>query len=65
MGAMGQIIILFVVLVGTAISAWVTALRMRRRAKKALGRGIKGGELTSINTWMKVEEAEKRRPLDQ
>jgi len=36
---------------------------MRRRARKALGRKILDGELTSINTWMEVEEAEKRKPL--
>jgi len=51
------------ILIVTTISGWITAYRMRRRARKALGRKILDGELTSINTWMEVEEAEKRKPL--
>jgi hypothetical protein len=52
-----------IVILIAAVSGWITTLQMRRRARKALGRPINDSELTSINTWMKVAEAEKRRPL--
>ena len=54
---------LIVILIIAAVSGWITAFKMRRRAKKALGREIRDSELTSLNTWMDVEEAEKRKPL--
>jgi hypothetical protein len=47
----------------SAVSLWVTTLRMRRRLKRALGRTAKGAELLSIRTWIEVDEAEKRKPL--
>jgi len=56
---------LIAIVVVSTISAWVTAYRMRRRARKALGRDIRDSELTSLNTWMEIEEAEKRKPLGQ
>jgi hypothetical protein len=59
----GRLLTLIVVLTVTTVSAWITAYRMRRRIKKALGKRATDAELTSINTWMKVEEAEKRKPL--
>jgi len=50
------------------IAAWITGFRMRRRIKRALGRGATEPEMTSIGTWMKVNEAERRskqdRPMD-
>jgi len=55
----GKLIIILIVL----LSGWITTLQMRRRARKALGRKISDSELSSINTWMDVEEAEKRKPL--
>ena len=54
---------LVVILIVTTVSAWITALRMRRRIKKALGRPATDAELTSLNTWMKVDEAERRKPF--
>ena len=46
----------------TTVSAWITAMVMRRRIRRALGkRDISDAELTSINTWMEVEDAEERR----
>ena len=45
----------------TTISAWITAFRMRRRMKRALGREVSDQQLTSIATWMKVDEAEEQR----
>jgi hypothetical protein len=37
---------------------------MRRRIRKALGKDARDGELTSINMWMKVQEAERRKPRE-
>ena len=56
---------LLLVLIATTVSGWITALQMRRRARKALGRKINDAELTSISTWMKVKEAEERRPFGE
>ena len=62
---MYRLIMVITILVVSAVSTWITALQMRRRAKKALGREIKDDELTSISTWMKVEEAEKDKPFGE
>jgi hypothetical protein len=42
------------------VSGWVVSLRARRRMKKSLGRRATDLELASLNTWMRVEEAEQR-----
>src|ERR1700690_505863 len=42
-----------------AVWAWITGFRMRLRIKKDLGRKATHADLTSIDTWMKVEEAEE------
>ena len=63
--AMSRLIMVITILLVSTVSGWFTALQMRRRAKKALGRKIKDAELTSISTWMKVEEAEKGRPFGE
>ena len=47
----------------TSMLAWITAHQMRRRISRALGRKVTGAELTSLSTWMKVNEVEQRRPL--
>jgi outer membrane lipoprotein-sorting protein len=65
MRRMSTNLILLVILIGTAVSGWVTAFQSRRRAGRALRRKVKDAELTSINTWMKVEEEEKRRPFGE
>ena len=44
----------------TTISGWIVTLRTRRRMKKSLGRKATDLELASLNTWMRVEEAEQR-----
>jgi len=51
---------LIALIVVTSVAAWVTALRMRRRIKRALGSKATQVELSSIATWMKVEQAEER-----
>jgi hypothetical protein len=42
----------------TTIAAWITAFKMKRRMRRALGSEISDTQLTSIATWMKVDEAE-------
>lgn len=46
--------------VATAISTWIIGVRMRRRIRRALGRKASDIELTSINTWFDVEDAEQK-----
>jgi len=44
-----------------AISSWILGVRMRRRIKRTLGVNVESEcELTSLNTWMEVEDAEER-----
>lgn len=40
--------------------AWIEGLRMRLKIKRDLGRNATQADLTSIETWMKVDEAEQR-----
>jgi hypothetical protein len=42
------------------VSGRIVSLRARRRMKKSLGRKATDLELASLNTWMRVEEAEQR-----
>src|SRR5512140_2714992 len=48
------------VIIFTAVSGWIVGVRMRRRARRALGRNVSDGELVSLNTWMEVQDAERR-----
>lgn len=46
----------------TLVSTWILGVRMRRRMKRSLGRKPKNEqELTSLTTWMKVEDEEERK----
>lgn len=57
----GNAIVGLVVIAFTAMSAWILGMRMRRRIRRALGINVENeSELTSLNTWMKVEDAEER-----
>jgi hypothetical protein len=49
----------------TAISAWIIGIQMKRRIKKDLGRKATESDLTSIDTWMKVEEEEEKNDRDK
>ena len=50
-----------VVILVTSVWAWVLKLKMRRRIKRALGTSVDSeSELTSLNTWLRVEDAEER-----
>jgi hypothetical protein len=55
-----RILFLIAFVIATTVAAWVTAFRMRRRIKKALGKNATDIELTSISTWMNVDEKEQR-----
>jgi hypothetical protein len=47
------------------ISGWIVANRMRRRIKKDTGKTVEGADLTSISTWMKVDEVERTKHPDK
>lgn len=44
----------------TVITSWILGIRMRRRIKADLGRKAKDTDLSSIDTWMKVDEVEEK-----
>jgi hypothetical protein len=58
-----RILLLLGIMIVTTVSAWITAFRMRRRIKKALGSNATETELTSLATWMRVDEEEQLRRL--
>ena len=41
--------------------AWIAGIQMRLKIKKDLGRKPTDADLTSIDTWMKVDEVEQRK----
>jgi len=47
-----------ILMLASVITAVYATLRAKRRMRKALGRTVSDGDLASINTWMKVTEAE-------
>lgn len=52
-------------LIINTVRAWIAGLRMRLRIQKDLGRKATQADLTSIATWMKVDEAEQRKELEK
>jgi hypothetical protein len=56
-----RVLLLVAVIVVTTISGWIVAARLRRRARRAIGRDLTDTELASLRTWMNVEDAEERR----
>jgi len=53
--------IMFLVILIIGISSWVVGKRMRRRIKNDLGKTADEGDLTSLETWMKVDEVEEKK----
>ncbi len=54
-------VVALVVIAVTAITSWILGVRMRRRIKRTLGiRPTNEMELTSLKTWMDVENAEEK-----
>lgn len=54
-----------VMLVVAGITSAALRKRLRKRARLALGREIKDPEMTSINTWMKVEGREEEQRVNK
>lgn len=46
--------------IAVTVSEWNVTRQVRRRMQKSLGRSATDLELASLNTWMRVEEAEQR-----
>jgi len=47
------------IVIFTSISSWIIGIQMRRKIRRDLGRKATEEDLTSIDTWMKVEEVER------
>jgi hypothetical protein len=60
-----RLLVLGVFMVGTTVSGWIVAVRMRRRMKKSLGRNATDLDLVSLNTWMRVDETEQKNRQSQ
>jgi len=63
MGTLGSIKVVggLVVIAVTTITSWILGVRMRRRIKRTLGiTPTNEMELTSLKTWMKVENVEEK-----
>ena len=63
MGTIGSIKVVagLVVIVVSTITSWILGVRMRRRIKKTLGiTPANEMELTSLKTWMNVENVEEK-----
>ncbi len=48
------------IIVFNVIAAWIIGIQMRRKIRRDLGRKATDADLTSIDTWMKVDEVEER-----
>lgn len=44
-----------------AISTWIVGVQMKRKIRKDLGRKATDADLSSIDTWMKVDEVEEKK----
>ena len=56
----GKVLVGLTVIVVTTIASWILGIRMRRRIRRALGVEVRNEmELTSLKTWMKVEDVEE------
>jgi len=57
----GYALLVALVIAGvTTVSTWIIGIQMKRRIKRDLGRKATERDLTSIDTWMKVEEEEEK-----
>jgi hypothetical protein len=46
----------------TAVSSWILGRKLHRRIRRALGKDVEDEtELTSLDTWMKVEDREEQK----
>ena len=57
-----KLVVALVIVAVTVITSWILGVRMRSRIKRAIGTEVDNEtELTSLNTWMKVEEIEEKK----
>jgi hypothetical protein len=50
----------FLGVIAVTVSAWIVTRQVRHRMRKSLGKTPTDLEFASLNTWMRVEEAEQR-----
>ncbi len=55
-----RILLLIGIMIGTTVSSWVVAVRMRKRMRRSLGRRVTDLELVSLKHWVRVNEVEER-----
>jgi hypothetical protein len=55
-----RLIAIVLIIMISAVSTWIVGVRMRRRIKRDLGRKATETDLTSLDTWMEVDEEEQR-----
>jgi hypothetical protein len=55
-----RLIAIAVVVIVSAVSTWIVGVKMRRRIKRDLGRKASDLDLTSLDTWMEVDDEEQR-----
>ena len=50
----------FAAVIAVTVSAWIVTRQVRLRMSKTLGKTPSDLEMASLNTWMRVDEAEQR-----
>jgi hypothetical protein len=48
------------IIIFTLLSSWIIGIQMRRKIRRDLGRKATELDLTSVDTWMKVDEVEEQ-----
>lgn len=62
-GASGaKVIIALCVLIFSAVTSFIIGVRMRREIRRTLGRKARSEDLTDLDTWIEVKEAETKAP---
>jgi len=61
--ALVEILVAISLAIGATISAWLLAIRARRRIKRALGSDASDADLLSLNTWIRVEDSEQKQGI--
>ena len=61
--ALVEILVAISLVIGATISAWLLAIRARRRIKRALGSDASDADLLSLNTWIRVEDSEQKQGI--
>jgi hypothetical protein len=47
-------------IIAGALSTWILGIKMRRKIRRDLGRKATDADLTSLETWMKIEDVKRR-----